>query len=86
LQNDSRGICGLGEELKLNKPWEELVYKIVHQYNSTAHAATRMSPNEAEEDKHALDVKLNLLMQAKRACRYPRLRRGGPSQDLPEEN
>ena len=63
-------------QLKQNKPWEALVHKIVQQYNSTAHSTTRMTPNEAQEDKNALDVKLSLVMQAKRDRRYPPLGKG----------
>ena len=35
-----------------------------------------MAPNEAEDDKNALDVKLQLVMQAKRDRKYPPLSKG----------
>jgi hypothetical protein len=63
-------------QLKFNKQWESLVHKIVQQYNSNPHTTTHMSPNEAQDDRNALDVKLQLVMQAKRDRKYPPLHEG----------
>ena len=55
--------------------------EIVKNYNKgtdekPTHETTKLSPNEGHEDKNALDVKLNLVMQAKRNRSYPPLSKG----------
>jgi hypothetical protein len=61
--------------------WGVWAQKVVSDYNKgtdekPTHATTKLSPNEGHEDKNALDVKLNLVMAAKRNRTYPELREG----------
>ena len=61
--------------------WGVWAQDVVKRYNEgtdekPTHATTKLSPNEGHQDKNALDVKLNLVMAAKRNRTYPELREG----------
>lgn len=50
--------------------------KVLNQYNNEVHRITKFKPVEAFNEKNTQDVKLNLLIQAKHARRYPDINTG----------
>ena len=61
--------------------WGVWASDIVKNYNKgteekPTHTTTKLSPDEGHKDENALDVKLNLVMQAKRDRNYPPLEEG----------
>ena len=61
--------------------WNVWYTQVVKHYNQgtdekPTHTTTKLSPNEGHQDKNALDVKLNLVMQAKHNRKYPEIREG----------
>ena len=44
------------------KTWRDFIDEVVLTYNSTVHAATGMTPNEARKPANTLQVKINLEM------------------------
>jgi hypothetical protein len=51
--------------------WVGMLDKVVKQYNNEVHSITKFKPVEAFKEKNTSEVKLNLLIQAKHARRYP---------------
>jgi len=67
--------------MKREKDWVELLPVVVNDYNKgykshPVHSTTGLSPNEAEKDENALDVKLGIVMKSHRDRIYPPLSEG----------
>jgi len=58
------------------KQWTFLLSGFLQAYNSESRPATGMTPNEASLDKNSADVRISLLLNAKRDRKYPQLNVG----------
>jgi transposase InsO family protein len=56
--------------------WYVWLLAITKYYNNNPQGTTKMSPNEAQDDRNAMSVKANIVMQSKHMRRYPPLRVG----------
>ena len=43
---------------------------VLKKYNSTEHSSTKLSPNQAHDDKNHMDVKVNLTRREKNTRKY----------------
>ena len=71
--------------------WGVWVKEVVKHYNNgtdekPTHTTTYLNPNEGHEDKNALEVKLNLVMQAKHNRKYPEIHTGYTVKICPQRN
>ena len=62
---------------KVNPQWNDYIFEILLTYNNKLkHSATKFTPNEARQDKHQLNVKLNLILHKKHNRKYPLIQTG----------
>ena len=52
------------------KQWHMLLPNVMKQYNNTIHESTSFRPVDAIHDKHAVEVKTNLLLRARFKRKY----------------
>ena len=57
--------------------WLDYVNPFLNLYYNTVHSATEMTPTEASNKVHEIDVQMNLEMKARRGAKNPELNVGG---------
>ena len=58
------------------KRWLVWLIPITKYYNENPQGTTKMSPNEAQDEKNAMNVKANIVLQSKHMRRHPPLHKG----------
>ena len=56
--------------------WYVWLPSVTKYYNNNPQGTTKMSPNEAQDDKNAMEVKANIVLQSKHMRKYPPLHVG----------
>ena len=56
--------------------WYVWLIPLTKYYNDNPQGTTKMSPNQAQEDKNAMTVKANIVLQSKNMRKYPPLQVG----------
>jgi len=63
---------GIHDRVRFNNaPWEDMLPYVVKKYNNTVHTSTGFKPDDAINDKHALEIKIKLEMNANKKRLYP---------------
>ena len=50
---------------------------VLKKYNSTKHSSTKLTPNEAHDDKNHMDVRVNLTRREKNKRKYEEIKENG---------
>ena len=58
------------------KRWYVWLPAVTKYYNNNPQGTTKMTPLEAQQDKNAMEVKANIVLQSKHMRKYPPLRVG----------
>lgn len=65
---------GIHDRVRFNKAdWEDMVPYVINKYNNSIHSSTGYKPKDGIDDKHALDIKVKLEMNAISRRHYPRI-------------
>ena len=59
------------DRVRFNKAgWTSMLPPVLKKYNSSKHSSTKLTPNEAHDDKNHMDVKVNLTRREKNTRKY----------------
>ena len=63
------------DRVRYNKAgWTSMLPAVLKKYNSTKHSSTKLTPNEAHDDKNHVDVKVNLTRREKNTRKYEEIK------------
>ena len=63
------------DRVRFNKAgWTSMLTLVLKKYNSTKHSSTKLTPNEAHDDKNHMDVKVNLTRREKNTRKYEEIK------------
>ena len=59
------------DRVRFNKAgWTSMLPSVLKKYNNTKHSSTKLTPNEAHDDKNHMDVRVNLTRREKNTRKY----------------
>ena len=62
------------DRVRFNKAdWTAMLQPALKKYNNTVHSSTKLTPNEAHNDKNHLTVSVNLKMRESNKRKYPKI-------------